>query len=1150
MAQPQGGVSVAGEALLSEQGNLLQITNSNRAIIEWQSFSIGAGETTQFIQPSADSAVLNRVVGGELSNLQGALLSNGQVYLVNPQGFIIGKEASFDTAGFIAATLDVLNRDFLDGKEMLFTGDSTASMVNLGKIRAYDGDVVLIAHRIENSGEIEAPEGRVDLASGHEILLKPGDTPLLSIKPDLASLGIDNEGAVTALEASLQADSAQQLAIRQSGPITLTQEGGKIVLRTGSGSLKVEESAVLSAPQGMISIVTDHGLTQVAGSLLATSETGVGGTVHVLGQDVHLLQNATVNVSGPTGGGTALIGGDYQGNNSAVQNAAHVLVAETAVVKADATEKGTGGKVIFWGNESNGFFGHIYAQGGPQGGDGGFVEVSSPINLAYRGVTSALAPYGKTGTLLLDPGNYTIESGSVTSGSFSACSGGSSTYNPAAGANNINVTDLETQLGLCSVTINTSAGSGGSGSITVNAGFTWSQNTTLTLIAQETISIGAGGSLTISNTYNTASNFDAFVATCDGTSSPLSSIIGIPIGNGYSPGVTISTVYGNIKLTGTGGSNSGSNNIGIALHSGTIETTGTGAQAGNISLTGTSGSVNTANNAAIINNGPFSISTVDGNITITANSSPPTCGGSSQGFYITTDAAGNIECTGTGSLTITATGANSTTNGGNDGIHFQGTYQVLSTTSGNLSITGTGNGKNQDGAGNIGIYNTTSISTTSGSLTMIGTGSTVSSPGSTTNLQGILMPNGSNNAPLISAKGGTISITGTAGGGNNDGVASTAALSQTNGNITITGTATGSGTGINIYSALGTPNTITLNGTSGTITLSADTMSIGLVFGGPSGSTLLVQPITPSLSIGIGDNSTGSLKLSNLTLYNLQNQGGTTVMPLIIGRSNGSHTIDIHPAETYYDYGNSLFSSTILRGNDVSVNSAFDASGHSFTVNFGQEGASTFTLSAPLNNPTQTNIVGGSYANTFTLSPNAAQASLTLTGGSSTNTLNGPNVISTWNITGTNKGKLQSTSGPSQLYTFTNMTSLTGGSANDTFVFSAGTTLGGELDGGGGTLNVMDVSAFSSTPTITYATSTSGTASFLGTGFQNIQSVVLPPSPPPPPPPSSTPPPNVLNPAIQNTNSSQSEAISTPSNSSSSPSQQAKYFSGSSTCGK
>ena len=63
MANPTGGSVASGSASIAASGNVLSITNSANAVINWAGFSIGVNEITRFIQGSSASAVLNRVVG-------------------------------------------------------------------------------------------------------------------------------------------------------------------------------------------------------------------------------------------------------------------------------------------------------------------------------------------------------------------------------------------------------------------------------------------------------------------------------------------------------------------------------------------------------------------------------------------------------------------------------------------------------------------------------------------------------------------------------------------------------------------------------------------------------------------------------------------------------------------------------------------------------------------------------------------------------------------------------------------------------------------------------------------------------------------------------------------------------------------------------
>ncbi|MBI2294574.1 MAG: filamentous hemagglutinin N-terminal domain-containing protein, partial [Betaproteobacteria bacterium] len=90
LANPSGPAVVNGTVSFQRTGNLLQITNSPNAIINWQSFSIGAAEITRFLQQSASSAVLNRVITQNPSSILGALQSNGRVFLINPNGIVFG----------------------------------------------------------------------------------------------------------------------------------------------------------------------------------------------------------------------------------------------------------------------------------------------------------------------------------------------------------------------------------------------------------------------------------------------------------------------------------------------------------------------------------------------------------------------------------------------------------------------------------------------------------------------------------------------------------------------------------------------------------------------------------------------------------------------------------------------------------------------------------------------------------------------------------------------------------------------------------------------------------------------------------------------------------------------------------------------------
>ena len=146
-ALPQGATVVNGQVAVTQAAPGSQVIKaSNGAIIHWKQFSIGAGETTQFVQPSNSSAVLNRVVGPDISQLLGQLKANGQVFLINPRGIVIGGAARIDTNSFVASTLDMADADFLAGKLRFFASSGAGRVRNDGVITAGPGGrIALIA---------------------------------------------------------------------------------------------------------------------------------------------------------------------------------------------------------------------------------------------------------------------------------------------------------------------------------------------------------------------------------------------------------------------------------------------------------------------------------------------------------------------------------------------------------------------------------------------------------------------------------------------------------------------------------------------------------------------------------------------------------------------------------------------------------------------------------------------------------------------------------------------------------------------------------------------------------------------------------------------------------------------------------------------
>ncbi|MEG0884990.1 MAG: filamentous hemagglutinin N-terminal domain-containing protein, partial [Janthinobacterium sp.] len=91
---PTHGQLVTGQASVAYAGKTMTVNQSSqKAVLDWSSFSIGQGHAVNFIQPSASSVALNRVLGADPSIIQGALNANGHVFLVNPNGVLFSPTA-------------------------------------------------------------------------------------------------------------------------------------------------------------------------------------------------------------------------------------------------------------------------------------------------------------------------------------------------------------------------------------------------------------------------------------------------------------------------------------------------------------------------------------------------------------------------------------------------------------------------------------------------------------------------------------------------------------------------------------------------------------------------------------------------------------------------------------------------------------------------------------------------------------------------------------------------------------------------------------------------------------------------------------------------------------------------------------------------
>ena len=272
---PTGERVTSGSASFSRDGSHTTITASNNAIINYQSFNIGANESVRFIQPSEMARVLNRVNSPDPSVIAGSLTANGQVFIVNQAGIYFHQGAVVDVGQLYASAGRISDADFLAGKNH-FT-NLTGDVINAGHIQA--GAVHLLGSRVANMGSIVADSGVVTMVSGGDVLIGERFGHVFA-KINGGGQGVSNTGSIEAV-------------------------GGQVVLAAGD----VYSVAIHNAGSVRADSITAQGhgagIVEIGGVLDASSDDGIGGTVHVLGEKVGLF-DALVDASGVHGGGEVL----------------------------------------------------------------------------------------------------------------------------------------------------------------------------------------------------------------------------------------------------------------------------------------------------------------------------------------------------------------------------------------------------------------------------------------------------------------------------------------------------------------------------------------------------------------------------------------------------------------------------------------------------------------------------------------------------------------------------------------------------------------------------------------------------------------------------------------------------------------------------
>ncbi|MGK7930662.1 MAG: beta strand repeat-containing protein, partial [Microcystaceae cyanobacterium] len=614
-----------------------------------QQFGLSADQIANFISLPDVQNILTRVVGGDVSVINGLIQvtgGNSNLFIMNPAGIVFGQDAALNVPGSFTATT-ATGISFGEGLWFNAVGSNNyQALVGTPSGFAFD---LATPGNIINAGDLEVAAGHTLTLMGGTVintgtLKASGGNVVISAVPGSSFIRISQPGQILSIEVDPPRDTQGQILPFQAVDIptllTTVQGVNTGLTANADGTVALTESGTV--------IPTDTGTNIVSGGVNVSNSLGVGGTITVTGDTVGVI-DGSLNASGLLGGGDIRVGGDFQGNG-VIPNATVTVVDEDSVMNADATNSGDGGRIIIWSDGEATFDGVITAKGGLLGGDGGFVETSGS-QLTVTGDVDASSVLGNAGTWLIDPTNITI-----------VANGGGN-----IGESSVNVSNINTTLGNgTNVEITTNIGGSEAGNITQESGaaISWGTDATFTLTADNDITLNAsitstgagditlngsgavqvnsnlssnggnifitgitstaargveinggltsnGGDISLSGTNNGSASEEEGLVTSGTIQSSGGDITLVGMGfsdDGVIAGGAIDSGGGDITITGT----AVGNDFGIVTGSGNIT-----SQGGNITLVGTGNADFTAADIGIFG----TISSGAGNLTITANRS-------------------------------------------------------------------------------------------------------------------------------------------------------------------------------------------------------------------------------------------------------------------------------------------------------------------------------------------------------------------------------------------------------------------------------------------------------------------------------------------------------------------------------------------------
>ncbi|MEH2359591.1 MAG: filamentous hemagglutinin N-terminal domain-containing protein [Nostoc sp.] len=403
----------------------------------FQDFNVGVGRGVYFANPQGITNIFSRVTGGNSSNIFGNLgvLGNANLFLLNPNGIVFGKNASLDIQGsFLGTTANSLV--FPNGVEFsainpqappllainvpigLQFGSQPGSITSLAAIRDSQGNIV-DALRVGSGSTLALMGGEITL-DGSYLFSQNGQVKLGAVTGD-TTVGLNVNGSSLGFKLPENFGRA---------PINLTNSSfivasGNSAIELFGGEIGLNGSSIFGSNGGSIVVdATQLNLDNSATILSATSGAAKGGDIQIQASDAVTLTNGNQISSVSTASAT---GGDLTINAGKITITGDGRAENSGIISASSRGKGNGGNLTFNARESVNINGGFVSVISTDAGNAGnlTVRATDAVNITNQ-ASLGLGSFGSgsTGNLRIETGTFRVQNNFPTGGVTALTSGG------------------------------------------------------------------------------------------------------------------------------------------------------------------------------------------------------------------------------------------------------------------------------------------------------------------------------------------------------------------------------------------------------------------------------------------------------------------------------------------------------------------------------------------------------------------------------------------------------------------------------------------------------------------------------------------------------------------------------------------------------